>query len=117
MEDLPAETPIGNNNEEKPLEMKEYFIRYKFNVCKVVIIKQKDSILIKSSNYEITLIPKDFCILLKNKIFESIDKSFDLLKNLFNENNVQISDIKSKTLQLTLKYEGKNIEKKHLRIW
>lgn len=67
MDDLPPESPVRDSNIEKPLEIKEYEIKYNLDNIKIMIIKNKSSIIIKSSDYEINLTSNELSLLMQDE--------------------------------------------------
>ena len=111
MDDLPPGSPILDYNEEKPLEIKEIKIEYNQASFTFVIIKNKANIIIKCSKYEIKLTSEDLFKIIKDEKYKSIDISFEFFKNVFNLNNLKISDIQPKKMILNINYDNGKIFK------
>ena len=121
MDDLPPESPIGDSNTpesptgdsniEKPLEIKEYEIKYNLDNIKILIIKNKSSIKIKCSDYEKSLTSNELSLLMQDEKYKSIDISFDFFKKEFNKNNVKITKIQPQKMLLIITDDnGKKIQ-------
>ena len=74
------------------IESQKYYLIKDNNVFKIIVEKRKNEILIKTRNYEIILNIDNFCILTKN-LLHSIDKAYEFIINIFEENKAIIKDI------------------------
>ena len=110
MEDLPPECSIEDFNKEKPLEIKEYNIKFNYDIFKIMIIKNRNSIIFKCSNFELDLTLEELSILMKEEKCNSIDISFDFFKREFDKNNVKIKKITPKSMKLIIDENRKNYQ-------
>ena len=92
------------------IHYQEYYLIKENRIYKIIIGNNADNIFIKCNNYMIHFNQKEISILTKIK-FSNIDKAYEFLINLFEENKVYINNIKvNKTFQLIL------INKKEMEI-
>ena len=106
-------TPIGINDKKtgQIIEHEEYYLMKENNIYKFIIGKEERRIIIQCKNYEIELNNNDLSILTKS-IFNTLDDSYELLINIFEENKVKIKQIlKNKSINLLLKILINNKEK------
>ena len=90
------------------LDIQEFYLTKEGIIYKIIIGKNKEQIFIQSKKYFIKFNLKDFSFLIKTD-FNSIDKVYEYIINLFEENQIFISDIKQNE-SLILKIQEKNIE-------
>ena len=94
------------NNETK-FEYQEYFIMHNNSIIKFTICKTNEEIIIKSNNYEAKLNHQSIENLINMK-FDSIEKEYNYLLNLFQQNSIMIKDmIINKSLILSFIQNGK----------
>jgi len=97
-------------NKPPKLEYKEYYIIHSYIIYKIIIAKNENEIIIKCKNYMITFNSNDLS-LLTNVKFDSIEKTYEYISNIFEENNYLIKNIiKKKEIQFILKTNKKEIE-------
>ena len=98
------------DNESK-FELQEYFIFHNNAINKFSICKTNQEIIIKSNNYEAKLAHK-FIENLTNIKYDTIEKEYNFLVNLFQTNAIKIKDIiinKSIILSFEQNYQIKEI--------
>ena len=94
------------NNETK-FEYQEYFILHNNSIIKFTIFKTNEEIIIKSNNYEAKL-NHQYIENLTNMKFDSIEKEYNYILNLFQQNSIMIKDmIINKSLILSFIQNGK----------
>jgi hypothetical protein len=94
------------NNETK-FEYQEYFIIHNNSIIKFTIFKTNEEIIIKSNNYEAKL-NHQYIENLTNMKFDSIEKEYNYILNLFQQNSIMIKDmIINKSLILSFIQNGK----------
>ena len=100
------------------IDYEEYYLIKENKIYKIFIGKDISGIFIKCKKYIIRLTKKDFSNLFK-KQFISLDEEFDYIRKIFDENEVEITNIiKEKEIklliknvnELTLLYNGQNNE-------
>ena len=100
------------------IDYEEYYLIKENKIYKIFIGKDISGIFIKCKKYIIRLTKKDFSNLFK-KQFISLDEEFDYIRKIFDENEVEITNIiKEKEIklliknnnELTLFYSGQNNE-------
>ena len=103
------ETPSGENNYgHSEIEYEEYFLIKENIVYKIIVKKFCEEIKIKCKKYEINFTLGDLSILTKIK-FETINKAYRFIVNLFEDNKVFIKNIIiNKEIKLILKMENNN---------
>ena len=79
------------NNSEK-FEYQEYFIFHNNSIVKFTICKTNQEIMIKSNNYEVKLNHQNIENLINMK-FDNIEKDYNYILNLFQQNSIMIKDI------------------------
>ena len=88
---------------EKISEYQEFHIIKNNNIFKFTIIKKHNIIIIKYNNYHYQFNNYDLSQLTKS-IFDTIDKAYEFIIDIFEENKVIINDlIKYKSLKLLLR--------------
>ena len=96
-----------------PLSMisyQEFYFNINYIIYKIVVAKKNNQVTIQYKNYLISFNIKEFSILTKIN-FESIDKIYDYIIDLFEENKVTIKNIiKKKEMKLNFMIDGKVIE-------
>ena len=94
-------------NDETKFEYQEYFIMHNNSIIKFTICKTNEEIIIKSNNYEAKLNHK-YIENLTNMKFDNIEKEYNYLLNLFQQNSIMIKDmILNKSLILSFIQNGK----------
>jgi len=84
------------------LEIYESFLIKENKIYKIIVAKQKNDIIIKCNNYMIFFNEKDLS-LLTNIMFSDINKAYEFVINIFEENKVYIKEIKiNKFMKLIL---------------
>ena len=117
---LIKEKDLDNNLYE---DYQEYFIikdKKNLKIFKIIILKTKENIIIKCRKYEIQLNMFDFANLTKSS-FDLIEKAYDFIIDLFEENKVIVKDMstndniklifkvnKKKEFEIILKYNKLN---------
>ena len=91
MNAVPFMTP-NPSNFEPVIIRKEYKAVYGSNFYNIIIEKTNNNIIIRLNYYEIKLNIQSLS-LLTNTIFNSNDKAFEFIVNIFNQNNYYIKDI------------------------
>ena len=91
MNAVPFMTP-NSFNFEPVIIRKEYKAVYGSNFYNIIIEKTNNNIIIRLNYYEIKLNIQSLS-LLTNTIFNSNDKAFEFIVNIFNQNNYYIKDI------------------------
>ena len=87
-------TPNGSTlNTDKILEYEEYYLIKGNNGYKFIIAKTEKEIIIRSKNYEIKVNNNDLSILTQ-AILYSIDDAYLYIINLFEQNKVNLKEIK-----------------------
>ena len=87
-------TPNGSTlNTDKILEYEEYYLIKENNGYKFIIAKTEKEIIIRSKNYENKFNNNDLSILTK-AILDSIDDAYLYIINLFEQNKVNLKEIK-----------------------
>ena len=79
------------NNGDK-FEYQEYFIFHNNSIVKFTICKTNQEIMIKSNNYEVKLNHQNIENLINMK-FDNIEKEYNYILNLFQQNSIMIKDI------------------------
>ena len=88
------------------LDYHEYFLLNENIIYKIIIIKYKDKIMIKTKNYSIEFDTNQLLLLTKVQ-FNNIDDAYNFIINIFNENKVKIdNEIINKSIQLILTIEN-----------
>ena len=94
---------LFNDYKTSEIYYQEYFLIKDFLVYKITIRNIDNEIIIRSKNFQIILNLEDLLSLLKIK-FEKINKAYEYIINLFEENKVTIKDIiQNKEIKLLLK--------------
>ena len=104
--------------EQSNIDYQEYYLIKENIIYKIVLFKNENTIIIKCKNYMISFNHHDLSILTNHK-YISIDKAYDFILNLFEENKVLIKNIKigsliqlkiiqEKIFELSLIYDKKN---------
>ena len=89
------------------IDYKEYFTTFLNNVYKIIIGKIESEIIINCKNYLISFNLDELFLLTKMK-FNSVDKAYDCITDIFEENNFLIKNIiKNKEIQINLKINNK----------
>ena len=83
------------------LDQKEYKVKFYSNYIDVLIGKSKKNIIIRSLYYELKLNKEDIAILTKT-IYNSLDESFEFIKNSFEQNKCRIKEKNSNILKLII---------------
>ena len=92
------------------IDYQKYYLIKENSVFKFTILKRENDILIKSKKYELKINKDDLSKLTKLK-FNTIDKYYDFIINLFDDNKIIIKDIiTNKSIKLLLKLDNDNIE-------
>ena len=85
------------------IDYEEYYLIKENKIYKIFIGKDISGIFIKCKKYIIRLTKKDFSNLFK-KQFISLDEEFDYIRKIFDENEVEITNIiKEKEIKLLIK--------------
>lgn len=95
------QTPEEIITKEKLLESNEFKIKKDNNLINIIIGRTKESIIIRSLYYEIKFYPNDLTILTKF-ICNSLEESYELIKNSFEQNKIQIKDITKSMIKLVI---------------
>ena len=85
----------GLNSQDSIFGYQEYYLTYKNNIYKILVIRNQNEIIIQSNNYTITFNHNDLSILTQIK-FESLGKAYDFIVDLFEENKARIENISAK---------------------
>ena len=85
---------LFNDYKTSEIYYQEYFLIKDFLVYKITIRNIDNEIIIRSKNFQIILNLEDLLSLLKIK-FEKINKAYEYIINLFEENKVTIKDMES----------------------
>ena len=85
----------GLNSQDSIFSYQEYYLTYKNNIYKILVIRNQNEIIIQSNNYTITFNHNDLSILTQIK-FESLGKAYDFIVDLFEENKARIENISAK---------------------
>ena len=101
---FPREFYSCKNNE----DFEEYYLSKDNIIYKIIVGKNKKEIFIKSQKYLIELNTSDLSILI-NIDFQTLDKAYGYIKNLFEENKIIITEIKYNN-QIKLKITEKQVE-------
>ena len=89
-------------------DFEEYYLSKDNIIYKIIVGKNKKEIFIKSQKYLIELNTSDLSILI-NIDFQTLDKAYGYIKNLFEENKIIITEIKYNN-QIKLKITEKQVE-------
>ena len=88
------------------LEYKDYYIQYNYFLYKIIIGKTENEITIQCKNYMISFRQNELFLLTKIQL-NSLDKAYDFIINIFEENHFLIKNIiKNKEMQIILKIDS-----------
>ena len=109
------DTPKELNEKKELLDFKTFKIKYNNLDIDILIGKSKNEIVISSFYYEIKFSQNELSKLTK-VIYDSLDESYEFIKNSFEQNKVYIKDMTNNKLTLviitydTIKIKEKKIE-------
>lgn len=92
---------INNEYEENYLAQSEFKANYKNNIININLIKTNNSIIIRSSYYEIKLYPNNFAFIVGHNM-PNLDGTFNFLESIFSNNNFYIKNIDQKSIKLSI---------------
>ena len=92
---------INNEYEENYLAQSEFKANYKNNIININLIKTNNSIIIRSSYYEIKLYPNNFSFIVGHNM-PNLDGTFNFLESIFSNNNFYIKNIEQKSIKLSI---------------
>ena len=102
MEEAPVPTlEETNNSDEKMLDSNEFKVEKGNRTYDFLIAKTQDKIIIKCLYYELKFNQNDLSSLTKI-MFNSLDESYEFIKNLFQQNKVLIKDVKKSMIKVIL---------------
>ena len=85
------------------IDYEEYYLIKENKIYKIIVGKDISGIFIKCKKYIIRLTKKDFSNLFKTS-FISLENEFDYIRKIFDENEVEITNIiKEKEIKLLIK--------------
>ena len=88
------------------LEYREYYIVLNNTIYKIIIGKKENEIVIQCKNYIISFRQNELFLLTKMKL-ESLDKTYEFINSIFEENKFIIKNIiKNKEMKIILKLGG-----------
>ena len=91
--------------EDTILEINEYIIPKGNIPLTFFLSKTKNYVIIRSIYYELKINPNDFSAITK-QLFRSIDEIYQILKNIFEQKNIQILEITNKMMKLIITFHG-----------
>ena len=119
MEETPIplySTKYKNNEEEKIIKYNEYKIKKNDINLDLILCKTKENIIIRSFYYEFKFNPSDLSLLTKIK-FNSLDDTYEYIKNIFEQKKVKVKNITKKMVILILNiYDNKKNKEKEIEI-
>ena len=83
---------VGLNSQDSISGYQEYYLTYKNNIYKLLVIRNQNEIIIQSNNYSITFNQNDLSMLTQIN-FESLSKAYEFIVDLFEENKARIDNI------------------------
>ena len=105
------------NSQDSILGYQEYYLTYKNNIYKLLVIRNQNEIIIQSNNYSIAFNQNDLSMLTQVN-FESLSKAYEFIVNLFEENKSKIESISTKNnikLILREKFEFSLLYSKNIK--
>ena len=105
------------NSQDSILGYQEYYLTYKNNIYKLLVIRNQNEIIIQSNNYSIAFNQNDLSMLTQVN-FESLSKAYEFIVNLFEENKSKIESISIKNnikLILREKFEFSLLYSKNIK--
>ena len=105
------------NSQDSILGYQEYYLTYKNNIYKLLVIRNQNEIIIQSNNYSIAFNQNDLSMLTQIN-FESLSKAYEFIVNLFEENKSKIESISIKNnikLILREKFEFSLLYSKNIK--